>query len=252
MDIFTAEHISPLISLLLILLAGFTSFVSAAFGAGGGLMLLVVMASVMPMAMVVPVHGLVQLGSNANRLLLSIAHLDKPMLLYFTLGGLIGAGLSSQVVSGINLDSMKLFVALFVIYLLWGTIPEFNKDSRLGRLIAGVITAFISTFVGASGPLVASYLHINHYDKLKFTATFSSIMTLQHSLKAVVYAGLGFSFWQWLPLTLAMILSGAIGTWLGIRLLKRLSVARFRVIFKVILTLLAMQLAWQGVSVMFT
>ena len=59
MDIFTAEHISPLISLLLILLAAFTSFVSAAFGAGGGLMLLVVMASVMPMAVVVPVHGLV-------------------------------------------------------------------------------------------------------------------------------------------------------------------------------------------------
>jgi len=49
-----------------------------------------------------------------------------------------------------------------------------------------------------------------------------------------------------------MILSGAIGTWLGIKLLKRLSVARFRVIFKVILTLLAIQLAWQGMSVILT
>ncbi len=72
MDLLATEFITPCIALLLIVLAGFTSFVSAAFGAGGGLMLLVVMASIMPMTVVVPVHGLVQLGSNANRLVLSI------------------------------------------------------------------------------------------------------------------------------------------------------------------------------------
>ncbi|WP_372761202.1 sulfite exporter TauE/SafE family protein [Pseudoalteromonas sp.] len=248
MELFTAELLTPLSAIMLIILAGVTSFVSAAFGAGGGLMLLVVMASVMPMAVVVPVHGLVQLGSNVNRLALSIKHIDKSMFIYFTLGGAIGALLSSAVVDDIQLDSMKLGVAIFVIYLLWGKTPRFNNDSRVGRVIAGMITALISMFVGASGPLIASYLHINNYHKLAFTATFSSIMTLQHILKVVVYFLVGFSFWQWLPLVLVMVLSGAIGTWLGIRLLQHMSTARFKGIFKVILTLLALQLAWQGVD----
>jgi uncharacterized protein len=248
MELFTSGLLTPLSTMLLIILAGVTSFISAAFGAGGGLMLLVVMASVMPMTLVVPVHGLVQLGSNANRLLLSIQHIDKNMFVYFSLGGVGGAVLSSLVIDDIQLDSLKPLVALFVIYLLWGKTPRLKSDSTPGRLIAGGITAFISMFVGASGPLVASYLHINEYDKLKFTATFSSIMMLQHIFKAVVYFLVGFSFWQWLPLVIAMILSGAIGTWLGIRLLKRMSTVRFKRIFKIILTLLALQLAWQGIG----
>ncbi|MBB1406348.1 sulfite exporter TauE/SafE family protein [Pseudoalteromonas sp. SG44-5] len=248
MGLLATEFITPCIALLLIVLAGFTSFVSAAFGAGGGLMLLVVMASIMPMTVVVPVHGLVQLGSNANRLVLSIKHIDKSMFIYFTLGGLVGAGISSTVVNDIQLDGMKLAVAVFVVYLLWGKTPKFKNDSKLGRLVAGLITAFISMFVGASGPLVASYLHINNYDKLKFTATFSSIMTLQHVLKAFVYTVIGFNFWQWLPLVIGMIASGALGTWLGIYLLKRMPTARFKTIFKVILTLMACQLVWQGIS----
>ena len=66
-DFFSGGLLSPISTIILIILAGFTSMVSAAFGAGGGLMLLVIMASMMPMSVVIPVHGLVQLGSNANR-----------------------------------------------------------------------------------------------------------------------------------------------------------------------------------------
>ena len=79
MDFLFPDSMSLFLFLLMMITAGFTSFISAAFGAGGGLMLLVVMASFMPMAVVVPVHGLVQLGSNANRLLLSFKHIDKSM-----------------------------------------------------------------------------------------------------------------------------------------------------------------------------
>jgi uncharacterized membrane protein YfcA len=249
MDLFTSDLVSPLFALLLIILAGFTSLLSAAFGAGGGLMLLVVMASVMPMSVVVPVHGLVQLGSNTNRLLLSIKYIDKSMFIYFTLGGLVGAVLSRFAMADVQLDAMKFVVGIFVIYLLWGKKPVFQTDSVLWRLGAGLVTTFISMFVGASGPLVGSCLYINNYSKLRFTATFSSIMSLQHFLKSVVYSLVGFSFWQWLPLVAAMVLSGAVGTWLGIRLLNSMPTARFKRIFTLILTLLALQLVWQGMTI---
>ncbi|MGK0547445.1 hypothetical protein ACSEE7_18300 [Halomonas cupida] len=49
----------PLVSLGLILLSGFTSLVSASLGVGGGTLLIVTMAQVMPAAALIPVQGLV-------------------------------------------------------------------------------------------------------------------------------------------------------------------------------------------------
>lgn len=248
MELFTNEWLSPFLALGLIILAGITSFITAAFGAGGGLLLLVVMASILPMSAVIPVHGLVQLGSNANRMFLTLRKIDLSMLLYFSAGGIVGALSASLLVSQLPLELMKLAVGLFVLYLLWGATPAIRETSKLGRAVAGAITTFLSMFVGASGPMVGSYMYLNGYEKLRFTATFSSCMTFQHSLKAVVYTAIGFSFWQWLPLIVAMVTSGALGTWAGIKLLKKLPAEKFRLIFRVIISLLCVQLIWQAAN----
>ena len=251
MELFSSELVSPALSLFLIILAGFTSFLTAAMGAGGGLLLLVAMASFMPMAAVIPVHGLVQLGSNANRMLLTFRHIDKNMLMYFTLGGLVGALVSSFVVHDLPLDWMKLAVGVFVLFLLWGKKPSIKESSPLGKTMAGLVTTFLSMFVGASGPLVGSYLHTKGYDKMRFTATFSSSMTMQHTLKAVVYGVAGFAFWQWLLLVVAMIAAGAIGTWLGLKLLHKIPAAKFQRLVQIVLSVLSINLMWQAVQVLF-
>ncbi|QHJ12681.1 hypothetical protein FX988_02939 [Paraglaciecola mesophila] len=245
---FSSELVSPGLSLLLITLAGFTSFLTAAMGAGGGLLLLVVMASFLPMAVVIPVHGLVQLGSNANRMLLTYRHVDISMLLYFVAGGLIGALMAFFVVSDVPLDWMKLAVGGFVLFLLWGKKPSIKESSPFGKALAGLSTTFLSMFVGASGPLVGSYLHTKGYDKMRFTATFSSSMTIQHTLKALVYGMAGFAFWQWLPLVIAMIAAGAVGTWLGLKLLHKIPAERFQRMVQITLSVLALNLMWQAVK----
>lgn len=51
---------------LLTLTAAFTSFFTTCFGIGGGVMLLGVMAQVLPPQLIIPLHGAVQLGSNAG------------------------------------------------------------------------------------------------------------------------------------------------------------------------------------------
>ncbi|NVK57452.1 MAG: sulfite exporter TauE/SafE family protein [Alteromonadaceae bacterium] len=242
----THELISTASASLLIFLAGLTSFITAAFGAGGGLLLLVVMASIMPMSVVIPVHGLVQLGSNANRAIMTFRHIDKAMLAYFTLGGVIGALLASFIVADMPLELMKVLVGVFVLYLLWGVTPRVGERSALGRLTFGAFTAFMSMFVGASGPLVGSIMHTYNYEKMRFIATFSSCMTLQHCLKAVLFSALGFAFWQWLPLIIAMIVSGTLGTWIGLKVLHKLPAEKFKRIFRVILSLFSLQLIFQG------
>jgi uncharacterized membrane protein YfcA len=251
LDFFSSELISASLGLLLIALAGFTSFLTAAIGAGGGLLLLVVMASFMPMATVIPVHGLVQLGSNANRMVLTRRYIDSNMLLYFTAGGLLGALCASFLVSDLPLDWMKLAVGLFVLYLLWGKRPGIKGSTALGQALAGVVTTFLSMFVGASGPLVGSYLHAKGYQKMCFTATFSASMTVQHALKAVVYGAAGFAFWQWLPLIIAMIGAGTIGTWLGLKVLHTIPAEKFQRSVQIVLSVLSINLMWQAIEVIF-
>ncbi|WP_254276063.1 hypothetical protein [Halomonas sp. 3H] len=73
-------------------------------------------------------------------------------------------------------------------------------------------------------------------------------MSAQHLTKAFVFGVAGFVFRDWLALMLAMVAAGFLGTWLGLRLLHRLSEQRFDTLFKWALTLLALRLAWLGVA----
>jgi uncharacterized membrane protein YfcA len=246
-SLLTAGFLDIYTALGLILLAGFTSFITGAMGLGGGMLLLAVMASVLPISALIPVHGLVQLGSNASRALMTFKYLDIAMFKYFTVGSILGAIAASFVVVQLSLAIIQLAIALFLLLMLWGLKPSQREMSRPGRLIAGALTTFLSMFVGASGPIVASVVYRNGYDKMALTSTFASCMTFQHSLKAIVFTMVGFSFWQWLPLVVAMIISGAIGTWLGLKLLNQIPVDKFKLAFKVILSLLAVRLLYQGV-----
>ncbi|MEM8689778.1 MAG: sulfite exporter TauE/SafE family protein, partial [Pseudomonadota bacterium] len=57
--------IEPVWAALLIAVSAVTSFVTASLGLGGGVILLAVMALIVPGPAIIPVHGAVQIGSNA-------------------------------------------------------------------------------------------------------------------------------------------------------------------------------------------
>jgi len=94
--------------------------------------------------------------------------------------------------------------------------------------------------------LVAAVVHRSGQEKLATTATFAACMSFQHLLKAMVFGFVGFSFAQWWWPVLLMIASGAVGTWLGLKLLNRLPAELFAQLFKVLVTLLALRLLWQA------
>lgn len=232
----------------LVVLSAITSLITATLGIGGGMLLLAVMAGTVPLSALIPVHGLVQLGSNANRALMTWRYIDWRLLRYFSLGAVVGATLASFVVVQLPLVFIQIAVACFILFLVWGAKPKAQEMSPAGRVLAGLITTIASMFVGATGPLVAAFVHRNRFDKMQLTASFSSCMTVQHGLKAFVFVVVGFSFWQWAGLIAAMIVSGAAGTWVGLHFLKRISSQRFALVFKVVVTLLALRLLYQAMQ----
>ena len=80
------EGLGALVAAGLIVVSFLTSFTTAAFGIGGGLMLLAVMASLVPAAALIPVHGIVQLGSNAGRAVMLRQRIVWPILVSFAIG----------------------------------------------------------------------------------------------------------------------------------------------------------------------
>jgi len=61
------------------------SFVTAALGIGGGVILLATLAVLPPPAALIPVHGAVQIGSNVGRTLLMLRRVETPGILPFFL-----------------------------------------------------------------------------------------------------------------------------------------------------------------------
>ncbi|AYA66070.1 sulfite exporter TauE/SafE family protein [Alteromonas sp. RKMC-009] len=247
-DLFTGGGaVSAAVALGLIILAGLTSMITASFGVGGGVMLLATMATVVPVAALIPVHGLVQLGSNGSRSWLTRSHIDWAMVKWFSGGALAGAVAASFIVVQLPLITIQFTVAGFILFLVWGPKPAKRELSKTGRCIAGALTTVATMFVGATGPLVAGFVHRNTDNKMTLTSTFATCMTFQHLLKAFVFSFAGFAFFQWLPLVVAMVVSGFTGTWLGLKVLKKVSDERFALLFKVIVTILALRLIWQAV-----
>lgn len=238
------DAIGPGIGLFLLLASTVTSMITAALGAGGGVLLLVIMATWMPPAAIIPVHGMIQLGSNAGRATLTRRHIDWRVIAAFAPGVLAGAALGAWLLVDLPEYLWQLTIALFVLYLCWG--PPLPKASigKPGIFIASSLTSFISLFVGATGPLVAAFIKQIHSDRFRTVSTFATAMTLQHAPKALVFSVAGFVFSEWLPFILAMIACGFAGTWIGLHLLRSISNRWFTLVFNVVLTLLALRLLW--------
>lgn len=248
LEVLIPPGLPPLVAALLLLASVVTSMITAAFGAGGGVLLLGIMALWLPPVAIVPVHGLIQLGSNSGRFAMTWRKVDWGVLAAFAPGVVLGMAVGALVLVRLPESAWQLTIAGFILWLCWG--PPIPKAAlgKPGIFLASTLTSFITLFVGATGPLVAAFIKQLHTDRFRTIATFSGAMTLQHLPKILVFGFAGFVFTEWIVWALAMIGCGLIGTWLGLRLVNRMSNRVFQRLFTIILTLLALRLVWQALS----
>lgn len=246
---FLPEGVSPAIAGLLIASSFFTSAITASFGLGGGVMLLALMGQFVPVAALIPVHGLIQLGSNTGRAWVQRAHVRLDIMRPFLIGSVIGAFVGGYTMVQLPEAAMKTVLGLFIVYITWSKTPKLERLSAPVFAIASAIIAALAMFVGAMGPLVvALFGALIPDDRKVLVATSAMATTVHHLLKVLIFGLIGFSFRQWMPLILAMITTGYLGTMLGSALLNRIPENAFRVAFKLVLTALALDLLRQGFS----
>ncbi len=225
-------------------MAGLTSFITACLGAGGGIMLLGAMAQMLPPQLVIPLHGIVQLGSNSGRAIFSWRHIHWPTLKAFLPGAAIGVVFGSLVLTRLPPSIMYLSIASFILFLCWGPKIPTIALNKTGIFMMGGVTTFLTLFIGATGPLNAAFLKQIHKDRFVIVATFACLMSFQHLFKTVAFSSAGFQLLPWLPLLASMMISGAIGTWIGLKMLKKINDQHFDLILDMVLTALALRLVW--------
>jgi uncharacterized protein len=237
------DSLSALAAFCFIAASFFTSALTAALGIGGGVILLAIMALAMPVATLIPIHGLVQLGSNAGRAWTQRAYISTTIALPFVLGSLAGAAIGAATVITLPDTVMKAIIAVFILVTAWTKIPGIDRLKGAGIAIGSGVVALASMLVGASGPLLNAFFgQLFPGDRKRLIATAAAGMSLHHGLKVIVFGIAGFAFADWLALIIAMIASGYLGTLFGSKLLDRLPEQTFRTAFKWGLTVLALDM----------
>jgi uncharacterized protein len=218
-----------------------SSALTAALSLGGGMLMLAVLTLYWPAAVVVPVHGFIQLGSNAGRALLRRAFIQWQFAGWFILGSALGALAGGRVATVLPDTVFKALIALFILWSVWAPRPKLRSRGPAVTALAGAVTSAVGMVVGIAGPLVVAFLgHLE--DRRQIIATQAFLMTCQNAFKVISFMLFGFAFGAYLPLIVLMIAAGLAGTAAGSLLLDHLSERFFRIAFRVVLTVIALDL----------
>ncbi len=237
------EELSNFGIIFLIFSSMFTSFISAAFGIGGGAVFLGLSAIYLNPIALLPVHGSVQIGSNFGRMLVMLKSVYKSPILPFLVGSFIGSSFGGLMFVQFPSWIIQIVVGSFILWTVYGKIPSIKSKYIV---FGGIFSSFLTMFFGATGPFIAGMVKTMKLDPLSHTATHSALMTIQHAIKVFIFGFMGFNFSEYVYLIFIMIITGFIGTLLGKNILINYGQKYFKIILNSILTIISIYLILNG------
>lgn len=248
-------------SIIAIILAAtlITATISGIFGMAGGLMLMGVLAAFTPVATAMVLHGFIQIISNFSRAALLWKHISWPIIGRYALG--VGGAIVLIAVIAWRPTQPAVFVMLgLTAMLVW--IPkkavEINVERRGQAELCGFLVQTLNTIAGVAGPLLDLFFVKTLLPRQTVVATKAATQVMAHAVKIAFWglplvgmleseeqqAAAGFPpLWVLaavIPLSLA-------GTWLGGRVLDRMTDANFREWTKWIVTVIGIVYLTRGI-----
>jgi uncharacterized membrane protein YfcA len=234
-----------------------TSILSAVVGMAGGITLLSVMLLFLDPILAIPLHGVIQLVSNSSRAVIQRDHV-KGWILWRYGALLLPMGfVGLQIVEALPATLTKVLIGAFVLVATWfpglillGAHPE-KTDPRRRFVVLGGVVGVLNMTVGATGPLIAPFFLNIGLDRRSLVGTKAACQSLGHLAKILVFGVAGFAFLPWLaPLALLCVMV-VVGTWIGSRLLDRVSEVWFTRLYKFVLTAIAVRLVvWEAAALL--
>ena len=222
--------------------------ISGMIGMAGGILLLTVMILAgLPVPVAIPLHAVVQLTSNTTRVAAYRGTVRWRSAALFILISLPMPWLGLQILGHLDPIVTKGIIGVVVLAATWA--PKGGLDvlpERFAMGIAGALAGTLGVVIGAVGPLVAPFFLRNTWKKEEVVGTKAACQSVIHLVKILVFSGIGFAFGAHWGLLIPLLVAVIIGTWVGKALNARLSPKRFVLIYRVVLSALALRLIYGG------
>lgn len=225
-----------------------TAAISGVFGMAGGLLLMGVLASFVPVATAMVMHGFIQIVSNSSRAFLWRRHIIWPLIARYAIG-VTGALLLIVMIPWRPNQTEVFFLLGLTAMLVW--IPkawiEINVERPLQAETCGFLVQTLNTLAGVAGPLLDIFFVKTLLPRQAVVATKAATQVMAHAVKIAFWgfpligilsnpdtaAQAGFPpLWAFVVIVPLSLL----GTWLGGRVLDRMTDANFRTWTKWIVT----------------
>ena len=244
---------------ILIISAFITSTISAIIGMGGGIILLGIMAILIPEGyMVIALHGIIQLFSNATRTLVFRKHIKKKIITKYILGAIIGVSSSIlilivlinnyNVLTADQID-MEILKPLIGVFIIWNLLfkkyfkNKIKNQKKSSFVFVGFLSGLCSIFIGATGPLIAPFFLNRSLTKENIIANKAACQMITHLSKIPIFIYFfNFNYINQYNILLPLIIAVFIGTNFGKKILGFISEDLFKKIFKIILFVIALRL----------
>jgi uncharacterized protein len=224
-----------------------TSVLSGVLGMAGGMLLLGVLLLRLEPAVAIPVHGIVQLVSNASRAWFLRSHISRRVILPFALPLLPAAALGVYLLGAMPPELGRMLIGAFVLVATWRPAAP-KKEQPMHRRaerflpLGGALVGFFSTLVGATGPLIAPFIVALELSPQGTVATMAACQVFQHASKVAAFGLAGFDLQRHLLPALGLSSCAVLGSAVGTRWLARVPQAAFKRGVRIVLTLLSLEL----------
>ncbi|WP_237058726.1 TSUP family transporter [Microbulbifer sediminum] len=224
-----------------------SAFISAVTGGAGGVLMFAALNVAIPLRMLVPIHGAVQLINNLARICYVREHIRWEFCLPFFVGCTVGAVAMTMGLA--SLDWQQLPMALLAVLIFYTVLkPKRLPEIRLAPrnyFWVGIGTGTLGILAGAVDPFLAAFFVRQDLTPKEVVASKSVMQAWCHALKVPAFIYLGFAFSDHLGLILLLTLAAVVGTRIGIVMLNRLDSALFFRLMRVALLIAGLRILYQ-------
>ncbi len=242
------------IALLILIAATITACISGIFGMAGGMIFMGIIASVMGVAEAMVVHGAIQSVSNSSRAFMLRPDIRWDILGYKIIGALPAIALLAMV--SFIPSKAALFLVLGALpFVLWLPKGVFKGDAAKPRhaALCGAMVMGLNLSAGVAGPALDFFYVNTTLTRKEIVATKAVTMFVSHMIK-IIYFGLpliaafGLTTLPPLWVFIAAVPCIIVGTYVGTRILHRLSDVGFKSYTKYLVTCVGIIYIWRGFS----
>lgn len=219
--------------LLFILLALFAEVLGTVGGFGSSLFFVPIAGFFLDFHSVLGITALFHLSSNISKITLFRNGFDKKLILNMGIPSVILVALGAYLSKYVDNKLLEIILGLFLISLS-GILFIFRKfavkPSVTNSVIGGSLSGFTAGLLGTGGAIRGLTLASFNLEKNIFIATSAAIDLGIDLTRSVVYTTNGFVHIHDLYLVAILVVIGFIGTYIGKRILKKVSEKQFKYI----------------------